>query len=253
MKGKKPLQRSPRIDDTLALQPAITPPTPSRFINLIDRYLAVMNATGEDVEGEYQAVLEEMRKDAAEIVIALAKAEQSCDRPDYPLRWALVYAATQLQHEATLPYFRNLLLTPIPPEQSEMPHSFSTVREETILRTTAIEGLGHLAAQGHRRAIDILFEALDISSISVRRAAVQALLATDANLRETIRERLPQDFHYLLDLKSPHVSDVPQVRNPRKYLRKGPGGIRKTPPPSISEDSRKTKRNKSPRIKTGGK
>jgi hypothetical protein len=54
-------------------------------------------------------------------------------------------AAAELQHPAALPFLFNLVLTPIPPEESPDPHSFSTVAEETILRTTAVEGIGHLA------------------------------------------------------------------------------------------------------------
>jgi len=253
VKDKMPLKSPPHVDDALAPKRAIAPPGTSPFATLIGRYLAVMNAAGEGVESEYQAVLEEMRKDAAEVIVALAKAEECCDRSDYPLRWALVYAATQIKHEAALPYFRNLVLTPIPPEQSEMPHSFSTVREETTLRTTAIEGLGHLAAQGHRRAVGALFEALDIPSISVRRAAVQALLAADSSLRERIMERLPRDFRYLLDLKTPHVSEVQQVQNPRKHLRKRSERLKKSPPPGLSEESDKTKRSKSPTPRIGRK
>ncbi len=253
MKDKMPLESPPHVNDALAPKRTIAPPGTSPFATVIRRYLAVSNAAGEGVESEYQAVLEEMRKDAAEVIVALAKAEESCGHSDYPLRWALVYAATQMKHEAGLPYFRNLVLTPIPPEQSKMPHSFSTVREETILRTTAIEGLGHLAVQGHRRAVEALFEALDIPSISVRRAAVQALLVADSSLRERIRERLPRDFHFLLDLKTPHVSEVQQVQNPRKHLRKGAEGLKQSRPPGLAEESDKTKRRKSPTPRIGGK
>jgi hypothetical protein len=50
--------------------------------------------------------------------------------------------------------------TPIPPERSKNPHSFSTVAEETILRTTAIEGIKYLAADGSEAAIESLFDFL---------------------------------------------------------------------------------------------
>jgi hypothetical protein len=254
MKEKMPLKSlPPHLDDALAPKRASAPFGASPYATLIGRYLAIMNAAGDGVESEYQAVLEEMRKDAAEVIVALAKAEACSDRSDYPLRWALVYAATQMKHEAALPYFRNLVLTPIPPEQSEQPHSFSTVREETILRTTAIEGLGQLATQGHRHAVDTLFEALDIPSISMRRAAVQALLAADSSLRERIRERLPRDFRFLLDLKTPQVSEAPQVRNPRTRLRKGAESLKKSSPPGLAEESAQMKRRKSPKPKIGGK
>jgi hypothetical protein len=245
------MKNPPRVDDTLSPKPTVAPVGASPFATLIGRYLTVMNSVGEGAEREHQAVMKEMRKDAAEVVVALAKAEECCHRSDYPLRWGLVYAATQMRHVAVLPYLRNLVLTPIPAEQSAEPHSFSTVREETILRTTAIEGLRHLAAQGQRRATDALFEALDIPSVSVRRAAVQALLATDSNLREGVGERLPRDFRFLLDLTTPHVSEIGQVRNPRKHLRKKPERLKKAHPPGLPEESGRTPREKdqSPKVK----
>ncbi len=250
MKRKMP-KNLPQVDDALASKHAVSPPSASPFTTLITRYLAVMNAAGETAEREYQAVLEEMRENAAEVIVALAAAEERCDHSDYPRRWARVYAATQMKHEAALPYFRNLVLTPIPPEQSKVPHSFSTVREETILRTTAIEGLGYLAAQGQRRALDALLEALNIPSVSVRRAAVQALLAADSTLSTRILEGLPREFHFLLDLKTPHVSEVQQVRDPRKHLRQKPQ--KKASPPTIPGESGKAKRSKNPAPRTGGK
>jgi hypothetical protein len=253
MKDKIPLDKAPHTDDVLGSKQRVAQLGTSPFATLISRYLTVMNALGEGADTEYRTVLEEMRKNAPEVVVALAKAEGRCDRTDYPLRWALVYAAAQMQHEASIPYFRNLVLTGIPPEQSKVPHSFSTVREETVLRTTAIEGLGQLAAQGNRRAVDALFEALDIPSISVRRAAVQALLTADSNLRKRIMDQLPRELRTLLDLKTPHISEVQQVRSPRKYLRKRGKAVKKSAPPRFSEESEKTKRTKSPTPKIGGK
>lgn len=243
----------PFTDDGLVVQTESQQFPASRFSEKISRYLKTINASGDDVEIEAQSALEDLRKDAEEVIVALAQAEPCCKQSDYPLRWALVYAACQMKHEAALPFLRNLVLTPIPPEQSKLPHSFSTVKEETILRTTAIEGIGHLAARGNSRAIDVLFEALDISSISIRRASIQAILTTDSGLRERMAERIPSEFRYLLDIKPAYVTDVPQVRNPEKHLRDKSDLQKKPVPPKLLErQSRKTsKKSKAP--KTGGK
>src|SRR3712207_8247200 len=45
--------------------------------------------------------------------------------------------------------FRSFVRTPIPLERSKDSHSFSTVAEETILRTTAVDGVEQLAAEGN--------------------------------------------------------------------------------------------------------
>jgi hypothetical protein len=243
----------PSTDDGLFRQAETPQLSASPFAKKIFRYLKAINAIGDDAEDEARIALEDLRKDAEEVIAALAQAEPRCNRSDYPLRWALVYAACQMQHEAALPFLRNLVLTPIPPEQSKLPHSFSTVKEETVLRTTAIEGVGYLAARGNSRALDVLFEALDISSISIRRASIQAILAAEPDLRGRVAERVPSEFHYLLNIRPAYVTDVPQVKNPEKHLRDKRDLQKKPEPPKIPERQSRTTTRKGKTPKTGGK
>ena len=175
----------------------------------------------------------DMRDRAEEVVIEIARAEAAAPPDDYPLRFALVQAAAELRHPAALPFLRTLVATPIPPERVPDPHSFSTVAEETILRTTAVEGVAALAAGGDEAARAALFEILDQPSLSIRRAAVQALLATgdDPALRDQIARRLPEEQRFLLDLKRVDVRDVEQIADPQAHLtERGRGERTKTPP-----------------------
>jgi hypothetical protein len=135
-----------------------------------------------------------------------------------------------LDHDAALPYLRALILTPFPAEDSQDPHARTVAREETILRTTAIEGIGRLAERGNKGAVDALFECLDIPSISIRRASIQALLSAEPGYRERIAERLPADFYYLLDVQAVPVTKVPQVKNARKHLREAKPTDKPLPP-----------------------
>ena len=225
----------PPTDDTLGGRRAPSAPLRGRFAAPIERYLATLYASGDDADERQTKALEELRSEAAEAVIALAKAEAACARHDYPRRWALVYAATRMEHDAALPYLRELILTPLPPREAKDPHAFSAAREETILRTTAVDGVERLARRGNERALDALLEFLDVPSVSVRRASVQAILAVAPDDRERVLERLPRDFHYLLDVRQAQVTEVPQVKDPRKHLRdKKPG---RTPaPPAVAPD-----------------
>jgi hypothetical protein len=128
-------------------------------------------------------------------------------------------------------------LTPIPPENSRSPHSFSTVKEETVLRTTAVEGIGNLAARGNQRAKETLFEFLSIDSISIRRASVQSLLAIDGDARDRIAQYLPPNHRFLLDVRPRAVTDVPQVRDPRVHLRERQLPEKAAPPdPMVGSD-----------------
>jgi len=229
---------APSASDTLGRpehRQALPLDSPAR--TLLRNFFAAMSAPDEDAADQYRRALTDLRKHADLVLVEIARGHCECNPRDYPTRWAHVYAASELRHPAALPFLRNLVLTPIPPEESLDPHSFSTVAEETILRTTALEGIGFLA-KNRADATEALFEALRQSSLSVRRAAVQSLLATarGRKLRARISKALPEEQQFLLDLKAIHVSDVPQVRNPERHLSETGrrGGI--APAPSLPGD-----------------
>ena len=181
--------------------------------------LAKMNAGGDDAEDEYQQALKKLREQPIDAVIELARQECSCRTEDYSTRWAVVYAAAALEHRAALPLLKNIVLTPIPPERNEDPHA-STVGEETIIRTTAVDGVAALARRGEEDAVEALKEFVDLPSFSIRRAAIQGLLASPRgdDLRNRLRECLPKDQAFLLDLKRIDVRDAPQVDDPQRHL-----------------------------------
>jgi hypothetical protein len=218
---------------------------------LLQNFFIAMNAAGDDAEEEYRRALADLRRQADLVVVEIARAQGDCNAHDYPTRWAHVHAAAELRHPAALPFLRNLILTPIPPEESPDPHSFSSVGEETILRTTAVEGIGYLA-KDHADATEALFEALKQPSLSIRRAAVQSLLATSRGrrLQARIRKALPEDQQFLVDLKAVDVRDVPQVKKPERHLSEAGrrGGI--APAPSLPDDEGSSQAgNKAPKRK----
>ena len=227
---------SPRTDDALAAprgraRVADAGPATTALAN----FLEAANSVGVDAEERFKAARLRLRRNPEDAVLAIAKALTGCRRRDYPLRWALVYAATQLDHGAAVPLLRELVLAPIPPEESSEPHSFSTVGEETVLRTTAVEGLGRLAVSGNRKALDSLFKFLTIPSVSIRRASVLAILRKDRRLRGRISEQLPFDQRYLVDIVPKRVTDVPQV-NPRLHLKRPEGRLLRKPGPPADAD-----------------
>jgi hypothetical protein len=122
------------------------------------------------------------------------------------------------------------VLTPIPAPKARDAHAFSVAKEETILRTTAIDGIGRLARKGNRQALEAMFDFLDIPSISVCRATIQTVLAADPGARDRLVERVPQNFRYLLDVRTVPVASVPQVKDPRRHLKKGKLPSKPAPP-----------------------
>lgn len=221
---------APGTDDTLGSRGPIRARDQGPLDARISRYLRTLYAVADDADDRHTRALDELRRDPAETVVALARADASSEPRDYPRRWALIYATTRLDHDVALPYLRALILNPFPAEDMRDPHARTVAREETILRTTAIEGIGRLAQRGNKGALDALFEFLDIPSISIRRASIQTLLSVEPGYRERIAERLPADFRYLLDVRATPVTKVPQVKNPRKHLREAKPTDKPLPP-----------------------
>jgi len=200
-----------------------------------------MSRGGDDAEDEYQRALEDLRAQPEAVVVEIARGSSDCEESDYPARWALVHLAAELRHPAALPFLRNLVETPIPPEQSKDPHSFSTVAEETILRTTAVEGVGVLARERQsREATEALWQFMKQPSLSIRRAAVQSLYmasGTSKRVRDRIAALLPDDQRFLLDLKPVDVTEVPQIGRPQRHLSPTGREGRTAPPPTFQGEA----------------
>lgn len=212
---------SPKADDfdSLKVHEADKPQPLSPVGELVRQVLVSMNASGDDADEVYQHSVAAMREYPVEAVIEIARLECVCQTTDYAARSALVYAACELEHRAALPLLKSVVLTPIPPEENLDPHA-AIVTEETIIRTTAVDGVVILARQGDKDVIDLLFDFLDVPSISIRRAAVQGLLASPQgdDLRGRIAECLPKNQRFLLDLKKLDVRKAPQIDDPQRHL-----------------------------------
>lgn len=255
MAEKREIDNSPSAEASDSLQPEEhdKPEQLSPVGVLVHDLLVKMNAAGDDAEKEYQQALEELRKHPMDAVIELARQEGACCNTDYATRWAVVYAAAKLEHPAALELLRSIVLTPIQAEQNEDPHA-STVAEETIIRTTAVDGVATLARDGNDDAIETLLSFLELPSFSIRRAAVHGLLTSPKgdDLRDRIAKCLPKDQRFILDLKKVDVRKVPQVEDPRRHLSETARADCKPAPPDAQdrrkieqEDSRVTKKQQS--------
>ena len=92
-----------------------------------------------------------------------------------------------------------------------MPVLHSTVGEEAMIRTTAIEGIVRLALSGDRQAVELLSKHTGHQNLSVRRAAVQGYIeAVGPDARDELLSRLPESDRFLVDIRRANVQDVPQ-------------------------------------------
>jgi hypothetical protein len=154
----------------------------------------------------------------------------------YITRWAQVQLLSDLRESATLDLFQGILDAPIPPEKAPEMITYSTVGEEVMIRTTAIEGVTRLAATGDRRAIELLRKNAQHEVFSIRRAAVQGYLeAVGPNGREELRKILQKQDHFILDLRRTEVQNVPQPRIERPSTKKDEPPPARLVPPTIEE------------------
>ena len=233
---------TPRTSDTLSpqKQPATYTGVSIAFAHL-QAYMAAISRSAPDAESEYQRALSRLREEPERAAVEIAAAYGGCDVRNYPSRWSLVFAASELRHEALMPFLTHVVDTPLPPEPREPSHGFSIVTEETILRTTAIEALGHLAANGNSDAVEALLRFLKQPSISIRRASVEALRSTKhyKKLVERVRAELPPDLHFLLKLEHPRVHEVKQVSDPKRFLSSEASMAPRDPAPPLRSPSSK--------------
>jgi len=147
-----------------------------RLYRRLTETVAVMTAGGPHADEIYHEALRGQQDDE-EFVILVFKTLDALDGSSYIERWALLQLAIDLEHPVAAEYLAEFVRRPVPEEQSEDPgHGLSTVTEEVILRTTAIEGLARLL----RRDVDTtdtLLETIASSGyVAMRRAAWFALV-----------------------------------------------------------------------------
>ena len=199
---------------------------------LTDGALEAMTGGGDGAERAYQSSLARLRgRDDAPA--AIAARYDTLDESQYQERWALIQLLTDLVEPSSLTFFSQVLDSPIPPERGEdLVHGISTVAEEVILRTTIIEALSRLVSAGSGDAAELLMRQLGSDVLSIRRAAVQAVLdAGDEALVERVRRQLQDtDDAWLLRARRAEVGSVHQP-DPRRDAPARPAGEDLPPEP----------------------
>lgn len=197
-----------------------------------DTVATLMNAAGDGAEQAYQDRLEELRADGDAVVAAVRATYEAFPEEAYLERWGTVQLLTDLRLGGAVDVLKTVLSQPIPPERSPDPaHGVSTVGEEVMIRTTAVEALARLAAAGDQAALEALRDNVSHEAFSVRRAAVQAIgeLGDEqqvAYVRSTLGE---EQASALLAIRRLDVREAPQAQGGRFLKSNQP-----PPPPDSS-------------------
>ena len=194
----------------------------SQIVEVLNR----MGGVGSDAEVRYQEGLDSLRRGGAGVLSHIGELYRGLSPHAYLHRWSLVQLTSDLRDAQALPLLTEILAAPIPEELSKRSAEYSTVADETIIRTTAVEALARLASGGNADATHVLFRQIHHASYSVRRAAVQAILeAGDSGAREQLRKAMPASDHHLLDLRRVRVEEVPQPHVDSRGQKRDPNSL----------------------------
>lgn len=196
-----------REDSNLSEQQRQTEGVGSRIRAAISQ----MSVSEPDAERDYQETLRELAEEAPAAAQAVADIYEATPEDQYMYRWTQIQLLADLRNDAVLSVLDDVLSTPIPPEKAPDMVTYSTVGEEAMIRTTAIEGVTRIASEGSRQALELLRKHSGHENFSVRRAAIQGYLeAGGEEARDALRSELPERDQFILDIRRVGVQEVPQ-------------------------------------------
>ncbi len=178
-----------------------------------------MGGVGDDAEAEYQKALERLGQQSAQAVDSVARAYEALPEESYLDRWSLVQLLAELRQPRALKFLDEIIGRPIPEERHPRSHDFSTITEEVMIRTTSVEVVVRLSADGIDDARRVLIRHARHEQFSVRRACVQGLTETGTEEdRKELRTILAEaGEERLLEIRRMDVREVAQARGGR-YL-----------------------------------
>jgi hypothetical protein len=183
-------------------------PLNEQIVETINR----MGGVGEDAERNYQACLNHLFRHAREVVAIVTQELKDQPASNYLDRWSLVYLLAELKQTASLSALDDILSSALPAEQFKDPHEFTTLGQEVMIRTTAVDAVARLAADGAKEAQEVLLKHVHHENFSIKRACIQGYLqVAGEDGRAMLQKQLPQRDHYILDIKAIDVRQAPQA------------------------------------------
>ena len=171
-----------------------------------------MGGVGDDAEESYRHALRSLTKWGPGVLDVIVAEYDDLPEDRYLDRWSLVQLLVELRYPEAVKPLNRIIAARIPAEKARKSHDMSTVAEEVMIRTTAVEGLVRLSADGVAEARDVLLKHAAHRTFSIRRACVQGLMQTGTDddkrkLRRLLKERKEEG---LLKIKQVDVRSVPQ-------------------------------------------
>jgi hypothetical protein len=192
-----------------------------------------MGGVGADAEENYRRALSSLRNRGPSVLDVIVAEYEDLPEDSYLDRWSLVQLLVELRFPEAVKPLNRIIAARIPAEKFRKSHDMSTVAEEVMIRTTAVEGLVRLSADGVAEAREMLLRHAAHRTFSIRRACVQGLMQTGTyddkrKLRHLLKERKEEG---LLKIRRVDVRSVPQPIGGRFVV---PAQVKsEAPPPDL--------------------
>lgn len=175
-------------------------------------YMNQIEMIGEDSEVKIQAYLNEMKEKPVEFTKSLIDGYKKMPRQMYTERWYAIHTIGELSDASSYEYLLQVTMEKMPQEGSEDTHHFSTVKEETLIKTAAISGIGNLSAQGNKSAETYLLQVASTSTdLNILRSSIGAYLKGEEQSVEKVdrlKKVVDKQYHDLITYKTTDVSTI---------------------------------------------
>lgn len=168
------------------------------------KHINVVYSVGADAEANYLASLDVLRSKMNESISILVNAYNEVDKHFYGDRWVLVQTLADLRGLEALDELTTIANEQLPQRSVNLnQHEVSAYKEESILRITAIKGIGNLAVRDDSAAktLTTFFDHSDPTiRLEARNALAQAIREAEEQRKPTLLRLLPKDYVFVPDL-----------------------------------------------------
>jgi hypothetical protein len=191
------------VKDTQSTDQVNIPNTPAGL--KVRNHLMVMYGLGPDAENIYQRSLDTLRGQMDESISILVNAYNEVDKIFFGDRWALVQTLADLKGMQALDDLSRIANEPLPRREDTLyDHQISPYNEESIIKITAIKGIGNLAVNSDS-AVSILMPFFNHKDSVIRLEALNALAAAirvaDERRKRVLMALLPKDYVFVADIR----------------------------------------------------
>jgi len=198
-------QASSNGGDCLEVDAEINPFDASSTAWLVGQAVRYLNTAGKEGELGYQRTLELLQQSSAEVQETVMQIFNQMKSGDAPLRWNLLYVLGDAGDSNAADFLVRSALKPLP-EIKDDDGCESSRDMEMLVSTMAVHAIAKIAERYPEVSEHLL---RIIAERPARPILIEAVkLASDLGLSEKVQELLPEDEHWILDIRRARTEEL---------------------------------------------